>query len=70
VTDRSRVLGAEHPHVLHSRLQRCQALIAAGRTGEAAGELTGVLQDAERILEPGHRHVITARTLVDGLNRG
>ncbi|GHE76638.1 hypothetical protein ACPC39_33130 [Streptomyces cellulosae] len=65
--DRSHVLGTDHPHVVHSRLQMCQALIAEGRTGEATEELTRILHDAQCFLEPGHRHINSARDMLNDL---
>ncbi|MEU2060957.1 hypothetical protein [Streptomyces sp. NPDC013455] len=55
---------------MHSRLPRCQTLIAEGRIAEAAGELTRILAQAQRALEPGHRHIDTARAVLDVLRQG
>nr|WSX48319.1 tetratricopeptide repeat protein [Streptomyces sp. NBC_00974] len=64
--DRTRVLGQDHPHVFYSRLEWARALLAQGRTGEARALLTGVLERARSVLEPGHRHLRTARELLAG----
>ncbi|MGW6703644.1 tetratricopeptide repeat protein [Streptomyces sp. NPDC054956] len=62
--DRTRVLGADHPHVFYSRLEWARALTAQGRTAEARALLTGALVRARSVLEPGHRHLRTARELL------
>ncbi|MER7123585.1 tetratricopeptide repeat protein, partial [Streptomyces goshikiensis] len=61
--DRTRVLGAEHPHTVYARLEWARALIAEGRADEARARLARVLDAAGRVLEPGHRHLRTAREL-------
>ncbi|MBT2468275.1 tetratricopeptide repeat protein [Streptomyces sp. ISL-66] len=65
--DRTRVLGEDHPHVFYSRLEWARALLARGRTGEARALLTGASQRARSVLEPGHRHLRTARELLAGI---
>ncbi|MCJ0869431.1 tetratricopeptide repeat protein [Streptomyces sp. AP-93] len=62
--DRTRVLGEDHPHVFYSRLEWARALLARDRASEAAEVLTGALARAESVLEPGHRHLRTARELL------
>lgn len=62
--DRTRVLGEDHPHVFYSRLAWAGALLARDRAPEAVAVLTGALARAEAVLEPGHRHLRTARELL------
>ncbi|MFD2009437.1 hypothetical protein [Streptomyces narbonensis] len=40
-----------------------------GRGTEARLELTEILDDARRVLEPGHRHLVLARSLLGPLRR-
>ncbi len=62
--ERSRILGRDHPHSLHTRLQLAQALMRLGRTDHAQRELMQIMIDAEAVLEPGHRHLVLAESLI------
>ncbi|MFJ8932791.1 hypothetical protein ACIRLA_40075, partial [Streptomyces sp. NPDC102364] len=65
VADREEALGPEHPHTLHSRIQMAKTRIAQGDRAQARRDLDQILLAAERVLEPGHRHIAAAARLRD-----
>ncbi|MFE5829392.1 hypothetical protein ACFQ8W_03920 [Streptomyces sp. NPDC056508] len=62
--ERGRLLGHDHPHALHTRLQRAQGLVSAGQHGRARQEPERIVEDARRVLEPGHRHLVLAHRVI------
>jgi hypothetical protein len=58
---RERVLGADHPDTLTSRLDLADAYESAGRLGEAIALHEQVLADCERVLGADHSVTLTIR---------
>src|SRR5438445_628881 len=66
LTDRVRVLGADHPRTLTSRHSLARAYETAGRVAEAIDLYEQVLTDRVRVLGADHPHSLTSR---NNLNR-
>ncbi|MFD7431201.1 hypothetical protein ACFV6Z_29740 [Streptomyces sp. NPDC059818] len=60
-------LGHDHPHALHTRLQRAQGLMSSGHSEQAQQERAQIVDDAERVLQPGHRHLTLAHRMLNQL---
>ena len=69
ITDRTRILGQDHPHTLTSRNNLAGAYREAGRITEAIALLEQVLTDRTRILGQDHPHTLTSRNNLAGAYR-
>ncbi|MBL7552782.1 tetratricopeptide repeat protein, partial [Frankia sp. AgB1.9] len=65
LTDRERLLGAEHPSTLTSRNNLACAYQAAGRVDQAIGLYEQTLTVAQRVLDPGHPWLAMFRANLD-----
>ena len=63
--DRERVLGADHPNTLTTRLRLARYTGDAGDAAGARDSLTALLADAERVLGPEHRSTVAIREGLD-----
>ncbi|MFF7251528.1 tetratricopeptide repeat protein, partial [Embleya sp. NPDC008237] len=66
LTDRERLLGAEHPSTLTARANLGASYRQTGRTGEAIALLERVLADHERLLGGEHPGTVA---VADALRR-
>ena len=69
LTDRTRVLGEDHPDTLTSRNNLASAYHAAGRLTEAIMRLQAVCADCLRILGPDHPLTATVRENLEAARR-
>ncbi|MEU3555148.1 tetratricopeptide repeat protein [Streptomyces fragilis] len=67
---RTALLGAAHPHTVRTLLDAARALAAAGDRGRASAALDEAVRHASRSLEPGHRLLREAESLLAAVHHG
>jgi hypothetical protein len=67
--DQSRSAGPDHPRTLTAREDLAEALLRAGRRGEAGAVYQTLHADLEQILGSGHPATVAIRATLDALAR-